>query len=78
MSEENAAAGKSSFLTQSRTPPAPSADSAKEKSPDGEKQSDLIGENLRRIYEDVATEPLPDRFNELLEKLRASKGSTNG
>ena len=29
-----------------------------------------IDDNLRRVYADVAQEPLPDRFSKLLDQLR--------
>lgn len=32
---------------------------------------DLIGKKLREFYEDVAGEPVPDRFNDLLDKLES-------
>lgn len=32
-----------------------------------------IDENLRRVYEQEATQDVPDRFLELLEKLREQK-----
>ncbi len=34
--------------------------------------SDLIGERLRSFYDDVAKQPVPDRFIELLNQLQAS------
>ncbi|MEI2688089.1 MAG: NepR family anti-sigma factor [Cypionkella sp.] len=30
-----------------------------------------INENLKRVYEDVVNQEVPDRFKELLDKLRA-------
>lgn len=35
-----------------------------------DKDHDLIGQNLRRAYESVVQEPLPDRFKDLLDKLK--------
>lgn len=32
--------------------------------------SDLIGERLRSFYDDVAKQPVPDRFLELLNQLQ--------
>lgn len=32
-------------------------------------ESDPIFQQLRKVYDDVASEPLPDRFLELLAKL---------
>ena len=34
------------------------------------RSSSLIGANLRRAYDDVANEPLPERLSELLEQLK--------
>lgn len=34
--------------------------------------SDLIGQRLRNYYEAVASEPVPDRFMELLSQLEAA------
>lgn len=34
--------------------------------------SDLIGQRLRTFYQDVAKEPIPDRFIDLLKKLEAA------
>jgi len=34
--------------------------------------SDLIGERLRTFYEEVAKQPVPDRFVELLKQLEAT------
>ena len=41
------------------------------------KQGDLIGQNLRRIYDDVASEPLPEQFSDLLKKMK-SESKSNG
>ena len=35
-----------------------------------------IDENLRRVYADVAQEPLPDRFTQLLNQLREKEQAT--
>ena len=32
-----------------------------------------IDENLKRVYNDVASQEIPDRFTELLNKLRESE-----
>ena len=32
-----------------------------------------IGNQLRRVYDDVANEPIPDRFKDLLEQLSRSE-----
>lgn len=37
-------------------------------------EGDRIGSELRRIYEDVANEPLPDRFRDLLDRLKQESG----
>ena len=34
--------------------------------------SDLIGERLRSFYDDVAKQPVPDRFLNLLNQLQAA------
>jgi Anti-sigma factor NepR len=34
--------------------------------------SDLIGERLRTFYDEVAKQPVPDRFVELLKQLEAA------
>lgn len=36
-----------------------------------------IDENLKRAFEDVASEPLPSRFTDLLEQLKTS-GAPDG
>lgn len=33
-----------------------------------------IDENLRRVYQTAASEPVPDRFTQLLEQLRQAEG----
>lgn len=37
-----------------------------------------IDENLRRVYSDLSEEPLPDRFSQLLEKLRKQEEAKTG
>lgn len=32
-----------------------------------------IDDNLRRVYSDTVQEPLPDRFSQLLDQLRAKE-----
>lgn len=32
-----------------------------------------IDDNLRRVYSDTVQEPLPDRFSQLLDQLRAQE-----
>ncbi len=34
-----------------------------------------INENLRRVYQQVVEEEVPDRFKELLDKLKAQENS---
>lgn len=36
-----------------------------------------IDENLRRVYAEMAQEPLPDRFTQLLDQLREKEKSEN-
>jgi hypothetical protein len=38
----------------------------------------LIDANLRRIYDEMASEALPDRFLTLLEQLRAQERAASG
>ncbi|MEY8882151.1 NepR family anti-sigma factor [Donghicola sp. XS_ASV15] len=33
-----------------------------------------IDENLRRVYQTAASEPVPDRFTQLLDQLRKAEG----
>ena len=58
-------AGKTSGM-QSQ---AVNGDSLRDSSHDS-RDRDLIGENLRRVYDEVASEPLPDRFKDLLDQLK--------
>lgn len=44
----------------------------REKDPLGEQ----IDANLRRVYQSMAEEPVPDRFMQLLEQLREQEKST--
>ncbi|MEM8655184.1 MAG: NepR family anti-sigma factor [Pseudomonadota bacterium] len=39
---------------------------------------ELIDANLKRAFEDLASEPVPDRFTELLGKLRSGEGTPGG
>jgi hypothetical protein len=44
-----------------------------------ELSSSQIGKRLKSLYDEVAREPVPDKFMSLLENLeRAEKGRTNG
>lgn len=36
---------------------------------------DRISKALKQVYNEVAEEPLPDRFSDLLAKLKSGKGS---
>lgn len=43
------------------------------------RSEDIIGDNLRRVYDEVAHEPLPERLEELLKQLQTSgKGVDDG
>jgi hypothetical protein len=35
---------------------------------------DHIGRQLRAVYDDILSQPVPDRFRELVEKLEAKTG----
>lgn len=37
-----------------------------------------IDENLRRVYSEAVSEPLPDRFSELLQRLREEEAKPSG
>jgi hypothetical protein len=37
--------------------------------------SDLIGQRLRNYYDEVASEPIPDRFMDLLNQLDAASAA---
>ena len=41
-------------------------------------EADPIGAELRRLYDDAATEPLPERFLDLLEQLERLEASETG
>ena len=49
-------------------------DEMEHKDAQSDKTRDLIGQNLRKVYDDIAAEPLPDRFVELLDKLKKGEG----
>ncbi len=38
-------------------------------------KKDRISKALKQVYNDVAEEPLPDRFTDLLAKLKSDDGS---
>lgn len=40
----------------------------------GARQKDQIGENLKRVYDDIIDEEVPERFELLLRQLRAQDG----
>ncbi|SHH02045.1 NepR family anti-sigma factor [Cognatishimia maritima] len=46
------------------------------KTPDPE-VAEEIDRNLKRAFDEMAQEPLPDRFTNLLEQLRASGGRSD-
>lgn len=48
---------------------APAADAANEGDPSGLGTSSAIGRRLKAYYDDVASEPVPDRFLMLLDAL---------
>jgi len=37
---------------------------------EGRREEDSISRNLKRVYDNVASEPLPDTLQSLLDKLR--------
>ncbi len=39
------------------------------------KSKDRISKALKQVYNEVAEEPLPDRFHDLLAKLKSEKSS---
>lgn len=48
--------------------------------PKGEKSNvnEQIDENLRRVYQDALSEDLPDKFLELIERLKAEEAPKDG
>jgi len=44
-------------------------------SPTTKPKKDQISKALKQVYNEVAEEPLPDRFTELLAKLKSDGGS---
>ncbi|MEM7487986.1 MAG: NepR family anti-sigma factor [Pseudomonadota bacterium] len=40
--------------------------------------SNMIDENLRKVYESVLNEEVPDRFTDLLARLKAGETSSAG
>lgn len=48
------------------------------KSPSDPKQADSIDENLRRVYQQVLEEDVPDRFRSLLDKLKEQDDKPSG
>jgi hypothetical protein len=47
--------------------------------PAGKPGDDPITRNLKRVYEDIAAEPIPDALRALLEQIDAKdKGGANG
>lgn len=51
---------------------------AMRKKPGKTKIEDQIDENLRRIYDDIVKEEVPDRFKLLLDQLRQKSGDDGG
>jgi len=39
----------------------------------GKNRQDLIGRQLRRMYQDLVNEPLPDSFKDLLQQIEHDK-----
>ncbi len=50
----------------SKTEPTPDSEAVPAEPP----RIDRIGESLRRVFDDAATEPLPKAFEDLLRQLR--------
>ena len=44
----------------------------------GEKRDELIDQNLRRVYQSVIEEDIPDRFKDLLSKLQSGQPLDRG
>ena len=42
------------------------------------KEAEAIDENLRRVYQDMLDEKVPDRFLSLIEQLRSQDGDNAG
>jgi hypothetical protein len=54
----------------------PQGQAAEPKSPDTEKAAQLseyIGQELRSMFDDIVSEPVPERFRELLEELQKKR-----
>ena len=57
-------------LRQEATRNPATQDASKRDAGHDKRDRDLIGQNLRRVYDEVASEPLPDRFKDLLDQLK--------
>jgi len=44
--------------------------------PPADANKDRISSSLKRVYDDVASEPLPDRLVDLLDSLRKKSGDS--
>lgn len=55
----------------SEPPPAPPSDGGKKrpKGPTATELGEQIGHKLREMFDDVVTEPVPEKFQKLLEEL---------
>ena len=52
----------------------PTAGSDTERRPGGADVQAYIGRQLRAVYDDVAKQPIPDRFIELMKQLESAPG----
>ncbi len=43
----------------------------------GPAATDAIARRLKRVYDDIASEPVPDRFAELLDELERNRNDTD-
>ncbi len=53
-------------MTRKHSPAEPKSKDAEDRD-DGERRRDQIGDQLRKLYNDVAEEPVPDEFLKLLQ-----------
>jgi len=44
---------------------------------DEKARTTLIDESLKRIYDDISSEEIPDRFKDLLSQLKAKESGVN-
>jgi hypothetical protein len=69
--------GSTGMIQQSETT-VPNDEKPNEKARAIRARQRAIGRELRRMYDDVAQEPIPDDFMDLLHKIDAAEGSKNG